>query len=327
MLKSRMAGKFTYEELEQRNGMLERKVNNHKQVLETLVKSNHKFKNIYEESPVGIELYDSTGKLIDINNACLEIFGVDTVEELKGFNLLNDPNLTPELKAKLKTGEAIKEKNIFDFEKVKKLNLYKTTKSGIAYHNVSIEALRTNKNDPISGYIVQVQDITDFIEQEQLGNALKHNQITLEQKVKDRTIELENMNATLSVLLKKREDDKKQIEEKIFANYQSVVSPFLQKLKNRLTKKDQHMFMEIIETNLKEVLLPFSQKLSDPVINLAPSEIRRASMIKQGLTNKEIAQILNNSIRTITNHRQHIRIKLNLKNKKINLRSFLSTLK
>jgi len=60
--------------------------------------------------------------------------------------------------------------------------------------------------------------------------------------------------------------------------------------------------------------------------HLTPAEIQIASMIKQGLTNKEIANVLDNSVRTVTNHRESIRQKLNLKNTKINLRSFLSSL-
>ena len=148
----------------------------------------------------------------------------------------------------------------------------------------------------------------------------------LEKKVQERTTNLEEMNSALTVLLKKRDDDKKEMEGKIFTNYKSLIAPFLQKLKSSLTKSDQQNLMNIVESNLKEFLQPFSQKLSDPMVNLTPTEIQIASMVKQGLSNKEMAQILNNSIRTITNHRQHIRKKLDLKNKKINLRSFLSTL-
>ena len=167
------------------------------------------------------------------------------------------------------------------------------------------------------------QDIT---ERKRIEKALEKSHELLEEKVIVRTAEIQEMNTALKVLLKKRDDDKKEMEEKIFTNYKSLISPFLQKLKSSLTKRDQQNLMDIVESNLKEFLQPFSQKLSNPMVNLTPTEIQIASMVKQGLSNKEIAQTLNSSIRTITNHRQHIRIKLGLKNKKINLRSFLSTL-
>lgn len=148
----------------------------------------------------------------------------------------------------------------------------------------------------------------------------------LEEKVKERTVNLEEMNNALTVLLKKRDEDKNKLEKNIFTNYKSLISPFLFKLKNSLTKKNQQILMEIIESNLKEFLLPFSQKLSDPMVNFTPAEIQIASFIKHGSTTKEIAQTLNCSPRTIDAHRDNIRTKLKIKKKNINLRSFLLNL-
>jgi len=111
------------------------------------------------------------------------------------------------------------------------------------------------------------------------------------------------MNSALTVLLKKRDTDKNMLEENIFTNYKSLISPFLLKLKNSLTKKDQQILFGIVESNLKELLQPFSQKLSDPMINLTPAEIQIASFIKHGSATKEIAETLNCSPRTIDTHR------------------------
>jgi len=75
-----------------------------------------------------------------------------------------------------------------------------------------------------------------------------------------------------------------------------------------------------------EFFQPFSQKLSEPMFNLTPTKIQIASMVKQGLSNKENSKNLKNSFRTITGHRNHIRKKLGLINQKVNLRSYLSSL-
>ncbi len=71
---------------------------------------------------------------------------------------------------------------------------------------------------------------------------------------------------------------------------------------------------------------PFSKKLSDKMVNLTPKEIHIANLIKSGKSNKEISELLNSSIHTIASHRENIRKKTGLKNRKVNLRSFLSTL-
>jgi DNA-binding CsgD family transcriptional regulator len=144
--------------------------------------------------------------------------------------------------------------------------------------------------------------------------------------VKKRTEQLEEINTALNVVLKKREQDARKMERQISANFQTIVHPFLDRLRNTPLNSDQHQLLDLIDTNLKKILSPFSKKLSDPLIRLTPNEIRIASMIRQGLTNKEIARILNSSVRTIDTHRANMRKKLGLKNKKINLKSYLSHL-
>ena len=144
--------------------------------------------------------------------------------------------------------------------------------------------------------------------------------------MESKTVELEDTNTALKVLLKKRDQDNLELQENIYSNYELMVTPFLSKLKNRLGHGNQQNLLNIIETNLQEIVGPFAKKLSNPMVSLTSSEIQIATMIKQGFTNKEIAQTLNCSKRTIDTHRDNIRKKLDLTNKKINLKTFLSNL-
>ncbi len=121
-----------------------------------LAEAENKFKNIYDKSPIGIEIYNSKGELVDANQACLKIFGVSNVEEIKGLKLFNDPNILKSIKSKIRRGIGISYEAPFNFEKVKKANIYKTSKSGIIYLYINITSLGKNK-----GYIILVQDITD----------------------------------------------------------------------------------------------------------------------------------------------------------------------
>ncbi len=145
-------------------------------------------------------------------------------------------------------------------------------------------------------------------------------------ELKQKTAALEDMNTALKILLQKREQDNKELAEEIYASYEFMLTPFLNKLKNTVSDANQKNLIEIVDTNLNEIVSPFIKKLSGPMMNLTSTEIQISSMIKQGFSNKEIAQILVCSKRTIDSHRENIRKKLNLKNKKINLKTFLSNI-
>lgn len=121
---------------------------------EALRISEKVFRTVFAESPIGIELYDRAGRLIEVNRSCLDIFGLNSIEQVKGFSLFEDPNITEEAKKSLSEGRMVRYESAFDFEKVKRLRLYETSKSGTAWLDVLITPLGG------IGYLVQVQDIT-----------------------------------------------------------------------------------------------------------------------------------------------------------------------
>jgi DNA-binding CsgD family transcriptional regulator len=84
--------------------------------------------------------------------------------------------------------------------------------------------------------------------------------------------------------------------------------------------------MEVLESKLNETLSPLIRRLSSKYLGLSPAEIRVADLIRQGRSSKEIAELLGLSSRTIEAHREKIREKIGIKNKKINLRSRLMSM-
>jgi len=159
----------------------------------------------------------------------------------------------------------------------------------------------------------------DITERKQAEDAL----LAREQELENKTSDLEEMNAALKVLLKKREDDRVVLEEKMLSNVKQLIEPYLQNLKKTNLSSRQDNLLDIIETNLAEVISPFARDFTAIKFKLTPKEIQIANFIKQGKTNKEIAEIMGLSVRTIEFHRAKIRQKFGLKSGKDNLQSHL----
>jgi DNA-binding NarL/FixJ family response regulator len=79
----------------------------------------------------------------------------------------------------------------------------------------------------------------------------------------------------------------------------------------------------LLESNLKNITSPFSRKLSSSYMKFTPKEILVANLIKEGKTTKEMAELLTITPASIDTHRNSIRNKLGLNDKKISLRTYL----
>ena len=161
--------------------------------------------------------------------------------------------------------------------------------------------------------------IHDITERKQVELALLERGKELENK----THELQEVNSALKVLLKNRDEDKKELEEKVIANVKNLVFPYVDKLNNSQLNDRQMVYLNIVKANLEDIIAPFLHQLSSKFSDLTPSEIQVAGLVRDGKTTKEIAELLNSSTGAINFHRNNIRAKLGLRNTKKNLRSFL----
>ncbi|HNY66643.1 MAG TPA: LuxR C-terminal-related transcriptional regulator, partial [Deltaproteobacteria bacterium] len=147
-----------------------------------------------------------------------------------------------------------------------------------------------------------------------------------EEELKLKSLNLEEANTALKVLLKRGEQDKKELEEKVLSNIRELALPYLEKLKASDLNDKQMTFVQLLESNLNQIVSPFLQKLSSQYLNLTPTEIQVANLVREGKSTKEISDILNISKRAVEFHRNNIRDKLGLKKEKTNLRSYLLSL-
>jgi len=138
--------------------------------------------------------------------------------------------------------------------------------------------------------------------------------------------ELEEMKCALRAVSNMREEDQSILKQKIAANANKIIIPFVESLRKRLSDSDQIAQLDVIESNLKDLTSGFSRTLNSTKYALTPRELQIAALIKDGKTTKEIAECFCVSSACIDFHRHNMRAKLGLKNKKANLASFLLSL-
>jgi len=111
-------------------------------------------------------------------------------------------------------------------------------------------------------------------------------------------------------------------EEKVLPALNDLIMPCIQNLKkgNNLNETQLEQ-INIIESHLRSPFMNSRPALMG--LNLTPREMQVANLILSGKTTKEIAELLNLSTSSIDFHRNHLREKLGIRNKKTNLRGYL----
>lgn len=169
-----------------------------------------------------------------------------------------------------------------------------------------------------------VGTITDITRLKEIEAELKTIQAELEQRVERRTVDLSESNIALTVLLKKREEDRNILAEQVLANATRLVEPFIDRLSECRLDEEQQVLVDILRANVKELTSPFASNFSSKMVRLTPAEIQVANMVKLGKRSKEIAEIMHLSPGTINIHRKNIRRKLDIAHQKTNLQTILS---
>jgi PAS domain S-box-containing protein len=273
--------------------------------------SEEKYRGIFDESIAAVYLFDEKKNFLDSNQAGLDLLGYSR-EELLNMSIPDvdaDPIVVLPAHEQLLGGE-----RIINYEH----RLNRKDGKVITVLNNSRPITDTN------GHVIGMQStLIDITERKQAEEALLKRKSELMLK----SNHLEEVNAALKVLLKRREEDKLELGENVLANVKELVLPYLEKLKKSQSQPQQLTLLGIVESNLRDIVSPFATKLSSRYLNLTPTEVQVASLIRHGRTTKEIAALLHLSVNTIRSHRYNLRSKLGLKNRKINLRSYLRSLK
>jgi len=278
-----------------------------KEVERALEESEEKYRLMAETASIGIYQLDAKGKIVFLNDAYVKILGYNKADLLERHL----HSLLPK-----------KEIPVLDkiFEEVMAGKLWKGEVS--AEHKlghkvpVNITMVAMKKDGIVMGVHGSMEDITE-------RKRAEEELIESKKELEIKSIDLEDVNTALRVLLRTREEDKKVLEEKVMFSVKDLIMPYMEKLKMSIVDQRHQSYLDIIDSNLNDIVSPFMTAKATEQYKLTPTQIHVANFVKQGKSTKEIAEILYLSTSTIDSHRNTIRKKLGITNKNVNLRSFL----
>jgi hypothetical protein len=284
----------------QRIAKIKKKETNRKQIAESREKLEARLHTVIESLPFDFFAIDAAGRYFIQNTTCRNRWGAIIGKRTEDLDVDKETlALWLDNNRRAFSGEIVKGEVQFTQEGEKR-----------SYYNIIAPIHSRRKIDGILGFNI---DITD--------------RKIIEEKLQSEARNLEEANVALKVLLKRRDEDRTELEDRVLLNIKGSVTPYLEKLKRTRLDESQKAYVAILESSLDQITSPFLHKLSFGFSNFTPTEIQVANLLKQGKTNKEIGELLNSSSRTIAFHRGNIRTKLALKNKKTNLKSYLLSLR
>ncbi|HET6494267.1 MAG TPA: PAS domain-containing protein [Thermoleophilia bacterium] len=142
--------------------------------------------------------------------------------------------------------------------------------------------------------------------------------------------QLRDTNTALRVVLRQANEDKAELERRVTANLELLITPALDRLERQLRSRPEAESIQALRESLSEILPPFAARLASPddgaASPLSRRELEVAGYVRLGKTTDQIAEIMRLSRSTVEFHRGNIRRKLGLKRGDQQLGAALSTL-
>ena len=298
-------------ELEEKAAWLEKEILEARNLAAALNESEEKYRLIAETSSDGIYHLDTDGKVTYASPAAEKLFGWAPGEAL-------GTSFTRHIHASgLTTAKSLFQR-VLQGEMVRTYELTARKKDNTTFcMEVSASPLMH------AGKIIGLQGISRDVDKR------KADEEALRQKDREialKNLELEEVNKALKKLIRQKEEEWENILRRILDNVHNFVKPYLRQLKDSGITDIQRVYVNVIETNLSEITSPFSGKLGKKFDHLTDREIEVANLIRMGKTSKEIALFLHTSKRSVDFHRNRLRDKLGIRNRKYNLKQYLQSL-
>lgn len=248
-----------------------------------------------------------TGKLLEANAAARQLFGmVEGKQVRRTLDSLLDPVSKADSRALSAVAQGSEARSVVRVLKRKGSMTFEIRSAEMSWKGAEVLSL-------------SLFDLTDRVRMEE---ALSRHQEELEVKA----AQLSEANAALRALVRSVEVEKEELERRVLGNVRGVVQPILSTLVHRAKTQGEQATLSALETveeRMNQLTSPFFHHLLSTRPDLTVSEIRVAELVKTGKKNKEIAQTLSVSVKTVEYYRDQLRRKLGLTGEKANLKAHL----
>lgn len=301
------------------------------------------------QSTEGVAVTDLKGNLRYVNKAFASIHGYNPENLIgKHLSIFHSPD---QLSAVRKANKHLMKTGYFAGE------IWHRRKNGSVFPTLMQNTILKDKTGKAVGMIGTIQDISSL---KQAQNELLESRNQLKKMVEKKNRYLRKVNTKLQRQMKEKEKierdiqnlstlleeqkaiverknlalqeiieeihrEKEQIKQDVMENVDTILIPIMQRLKRGSRGKDKKNF-EILEEEIKKITSSFGRRMNDKKLRLTPREIEICDLIRNGLTSKDISRVLGLSKQSVDGHRNRIRKKLGISNKKYNLASVLQHL-
>jgi len=322
------------------NDRLQREIAERKRAEATLLYSEERYRQVVSTTTDAIMVFDAeTRQFIEVNKACEELYGYSR-EEFLGIthtDIAADPeqsdaSIRRAIKGKLSRlpirYHRKKDGAIFPVEISSSTFMYKgrLVICGVI-RNITE---RKRAEEELKKYWEHLEELveertedlrSEISERKKIERELKRSQSALQVRKEA----LEQKNIALREVLEQIEVEKREMKDAVAANVEEFLLPILRKLRGKASRiEEKHL--DVLEDAMEKITSLYGRRISEPRLRLTPREIEICTMIKSGLTSKEISGLLHISPQTTERHRNNIRRKLGITRKKINLATYLQSL-
>ncbi len=189
--------------------------------------------------------------------------------------------------------------------------LEKPFQNELLYHSIlrALKALETER-----GFRRLIEDL-----EQSRSELLAH-----QQRLENLNAQLRDTNRALSIFAQNIERERAEVEKRIALKLRNLIIPMVVRLKNDKALGRYESQLDMVTMQIEDLTSGFTMDSRIAAV-LSFTELRIASLIKNGITTEEIARQMHISESTVRTHRKNIRKKLKINNVQFSLRNFLNS--